>query len=49
VVNSPDLVTVVAELDGVVNIDVSVVVASLFSVGADTVGEALACRIVESV
>ncbi len=49
VVDSPNSVTVLEELDGLVNIDVSEEVASLFTVVADSVGNALVCRIVESV
>jgi hypothetical protein len=49
VVNRPDSVTVVAELDGVVNINVSEEVTSLFTVVADTVDNAPVSRIVEIV
>jgi hypothetical protein len=49
VVDSADSVTVVAELDVLVNIDVSEEVTSLFTVVAVNVGNALVCRIVESV
>ncbi len=48
-VDSSDSVTVVAELDGLVNIDVSDEVASVFTVVVDAVDNALICRIVESV
>jgi hypothetical protein len=48
-VNSSDSIKVVGELDGVVNIDVSEEVPSLFTVVVDAVDDVLICRIVESV